>query len=145
MPTLGATGQTGLTRFEDARLAVEAGADYLGFIFYPPSPRAITPDAAADLIVLRPVFCGKLTGVESNRYVSNTYGADPATLTNVTIHDGTIDVTGGEGFQFLDADGTYLFTGTTTIQLRSRLRRTVDQSVHMSAEPTPARGLRKLV
>ncbi len=40
----------GLTRLEDALLALEVGADYLGFIFYPPSPRAITPAAAADLI-----------------------------------------------------------------------------------------------
>ena len=41
----------GLTRFDDALVALEAGADYLGFIFYPPSPRAITPAAAADLVV----------------------------------------------------------------------------------------------
>lgn len=40
----------GLTRLEDARIALEAGADYLGFIFYPPSPRAITAEAAANLI-----------------------------------------------------------------------------------------------
>ena len=40
----------GLTRFEDALVALQAGADYLGFIFYPPSPRAITPEAAATLI-----------------------------------------------------------------------------------------------
>ena len=40
----------GLTRFDDALVALEAGADYLGFIFYPPSPRAIAPEAAADLI-----------------------------------------------------------------------------------------------
>jgi len=29
--------------------AVEAGADMLGFVFYPPSPRAVTPAAAAAL------------------------------------------------------------------------------------------------
>lgn len=32
-----------------------------------------------------------------------------------SFHDGTIDVTDGDGFQFIDADGTYSFTGTTTI------------------------------
>jgi len=32
----------GLTRSEDARLAVELGADCLGFIFYAPSPRSIS-------------------------------------------------------------------------------------------------------
>lgn len=40
----------GLTRLEDALAAVEAGADYLGFILYPPSPRAISPDEAARLV-----------------------------------------------------------------------------------------------
>jgi phosphoribosylanthranilate isomerase len=32
----------GITRLADAVAALKAGADYLGFILYPPSPRAIT-------------------------------------------------------------------------------------------------------
>lgn len=31
------------------------------------------------------------------------------------FHDGTIDVAGGEGLFFIDADGSYSFTGTTTM------------------------------
>lgn len=31
------------------RAAVEGGASHVGFVFYPPSPRALTPDAAATL------------------------------------------------------------------------------------------------
>jgi len=34
--------------------AVEAGADMLGFVFYPPSPRAVTPAAAAALSARHP-------------------------------------------------------------------------------------------
>ena len=37
----------GITRPEDARAAVEAGADALGFVFYPGSPRFVALDAAA--------------------------------------------------------------------------------------------------
>ena len=39
----------GITRREDAEVAVDAGATALGFIFYPPSPRYITPEHAAEV------------------------------------------------------------------------------------------------
>ena len=40
----------GTTSLEDARLAADAGADMLGFIFYAPSPRNITPEEATAII-----------------------------------------------------------------------------------------------
>lgn len=37
----------GITNVDDARCAVDAGADFLGFIFYPKSPRFVTVEQAA--------------------------------------------------------------------------------------------------
>jgi phosphoribosylanthranilate isomerase len=46
----------GLTREADVDAAVEAGADALGFVFYPPSPRYLTPERAAELARRVPPF-----------------------------------------------------------------------------------------
>ncbi|MCU6433270.1 phosphoribosylanthranilate isomerase [Undibacterium sp. Jales W-56] len=40
----------GLTQADDVRRVVAAGADALGFVFYPPSPRYVTPASAANLV-----------------------------------------------------------------------------------------------
>lgn len=39
----------GLTSEEAVDAAVSAGASHVGFVFYPPSPRAVTPERAAEL------------------------------------------------------------------------------------------------
>ncbi len=46
----------GLTREADVDEAIEAGADALGFVLYPKSPRAVTPARAAELIRRLPPF-----------------------------------------------------------------------------------------
>jgi phosphoribosylanthranilate isomerase len=46
----------GLTRDADVDAAVTAGADAIGFVFYPPSPRYVTPERAAQLARRIPPF-----------------------------------------------------------------------------------------
>ena len=46
----------GITREEDAFAAIEAGADALGFVLAPNSPRTIAPEAAAQIIIALPPF-----------------------------------------------------------------------------------------
>ena len=46
----------GLTREADVDAAIEAGADAIGFVLYPGSPRAVTPERAAELASRLPPF-----------------------------------------------------------------------------------------
>ncbi len=40
----------GLTRVEDVEFAAGSGADYLGFVLYPKSPRYVAPEKAVELL-----------------------------------------------------------------------------------------------
>lgn len=50
----------GLTRPEDVSVAAEAGAAYMGLVFYPKSPRFVSHETARDLAMLTPPGLAKV-------------------------------------------------------------------------------------
>ncbi len=76
----------GLTRVEDVQAAVAAGADAIGFVFYPKSPRYVTPEQAAALIAALPPFvtCTGLFVNASPEEVAATVKVAPISL--VQLH-----------------------------------------------------------
>jgi phosphoribosylanthranilate isomerase len=46
----------GMTRADDVQAAIEVGADALGFVFYPASPRYVAPELAPQLLSRVPAF-----------------------------------------------------------------------------------------
>lgn len=50
----------GLTNLADALGAVEAGADALGFVFHPPSPRFVRPEDAREIVRQLPPFVARV-------------------------------------------------------------------------------------
>ena len=77
----------GITNTEDALAAVAAGADALGFNFYKPSPRYVTPQTAREIVAKLPLSVltvGVFVNEESPQTVRNI--ANEAGVTALQLH-----------------------------------------------------------
>jgi phosphoribosylanthranilate isomerase len=85
----------GLTRLEDAEMAVALGAGAVGFVFWPGSPRFIDPYRARTIVARLPPFVSAV-GVFVNQTAHEVNGiASVAGLTVVQLHgDETPDFAG---------------------------------------------------
>jgi phosphoribosylanthranilate isomerase len=76
----------GMTNLEDALVAVDAGADAVGFVFYEKSPRCVTVETVREIVEKLPESVEKV-GVFVNEVEDTLCGvADRAGLTAVQMH-----------------------------------------------------------
>ncbi len=75
----------GITNYEDAKWAIDCGADALGFVFYDKSPRYISPSDARAIIDRLPPFVEKvgLFVNETPEYISHTARVSHITLSQI--------------------------------------------------------------
>jgi phosphoribosylanthranilate isomerase len=90
----------GITNLEDAKVAVDAGADALGFVFYEKSPRNIDPDTARDIVAQLPADVEKVGVFVDEPAKRIREIAQRASLTGAQLHG---DPTNGTALQDLDS------------------------------------------
>jgi phosphoribosylanthranilate isomerase len=76
----------GTTNLEDALLAVDAGADALGFVFYEKSPRNITPEVVAKIVAKLPLEIQKVGVFAGTPMLEAARIADICGLTKLQFH-----------------------------------------------------------
>lgn len=116
----------GLTREADVTAAVSAGADAIGFVFYPPSPRYVAPRRAAELARLIPPFVD-VVGLFVNADAADVEAACSALPINVLQFHG-------------DEDAAYCRQFSRPYLRAARVRRGLDL-VEFAGSFPDARGL----
>jgi phosphoribosylanthranilate isomerase len=77
----------GITNLDDARCAVESGAGFLGFIFYPPSPRFVRSEQVAAIThAIRSEF-----GIHAPRFVG-VFVDEPVDLVRTVLDSAGLDL-----------------------------------------------------
>jgi len=76
----------GMTNLEDALVAVEAGADAVGFVFYEKSPRCVTVETAREIVTKLPTKVEKV-GVFVNEHEERLCSViDETGITGIQMH-----------------------------------------------------------
>ncbi|TFG48926.1 MAG: phosphoribosylanthranilate isomerase [Candidatus Brocadiia bacterium] len=109
----------GVTNYEDAKAAVEMGADILGFNFYPQRPRYITPEKAQEII-------SKLPGFVDIAGVFVSAGQEEVRLVKQQCQLGWIQFHGDETPEFCHVFST--FNVKTMKAIRVRDQRDIDRA-----------------
>jgi phosphoribosylanthranilate isomerase len=81
----------GMTNLEDALVAVDAGADAVGFVFYDKSPRKVDIDAARKIVAELPASLEKVGVFVNQQEASICSIVDAVKLTAVQMHGDTED------------------------------------------------------
>jgi phosphoribosylanthranilate isomerase len=76
----------GITNLDDARAAVDEGADAIGFIFYSKSPRVISFRKAGEIVRALPPFVSSVGVFVNESEVNIREAVKEANLTHVQLH-----------------------------------------------------------
>ncbi|MCA1553026.1 MAG: phosphoribosylanthranilate isomerase, partial [Chloroflexi bacterium] len=120
----------GITNLDDARVALAAGADLLGFNFYRPSPRCVAPAHAAHIIAtLRAEYAAfKVVGVFVNESLERVRAIrQQCALDGVQLH-------GDESAEYVRALGEHAYKALRP-QTASEAKALVEQ--YSTSPPAP--------
>lgn len=98
-----------MTNLEDALVAVDAGADAVGFVFYEKSPRCVTPESAREICNKLPGTVEKVGVFVGNKVEDAKDTFDSVGLTMVQVYGESVD----EWYDWHESGGTKLMWATS--------------------------------